>query len=317
MGFQTTVGVQPAPAVAGDFASANPRWNVLAGPGGLVAGVAGVTVGRFAWLSSSAIDQDNAPTILNSFGSGPVAGFIGRHQQALITDYLADSGMRIPKGFGVTAYSGGDFWAQNDGASAVVASVLTPQYAYANLADGRVSFAAANSAATASGSTSTVAAATFSATGTITGNVLTVSAVGSGSIYPGSTISGTNVASGSQIVAQLSGTPGGVGTYAVSIGEQAVASTTISGTYGLLTIGGTVTGTFATGGLISGTGTSAGTYITAPISGSGGAGTYAVNNNAAVSSTAISATTNVQTKFFAMSSGAPGELVKITSHTLG
>lgn len=313
MGFQTSVGVQPAPAVAGDFASANPRWNVLAGPGGLVAGASGLTVGRFAWLSSSGIDQDNAPTIANSFGAGPVAGFVARHQQALITTYLAESGIQIPAGFGVTVYNGGDFWAKNEGSTAAKFG----DSAYANLLTGAVSFGVAGAAATASGSTSTVAAATFAVTGSISGNVLTVSAVSSGSVYPGATISGTNVAAGSQIVSQLSGTPGGVGTYALNITEQSVASTAVSGTYGLLTVGGTVAGTFATGGLISGTGTVAGTYITTPITGSGGAGTYAVSNNTAVSSTAISATTNVQTKYVAMSAGGPGELVKITSHLLG
>ena len=44
-GFQKQVNLTPAPAVAGDYASANPHVSVLAGPGGLVAGVGGVTVG--------------------------------------------------------------------------------------------------------------------------------------------------------------------------------------------------------------------------------------------------------------------------------
>ena len=74
MGFQTSVGVQPAPAVAGDFASTNARWTVLAGPGGLVAGPAGVTVGRFAWLQAAGFDQDNGASMANSFGVGPGAG---------------------------------------------------------------------------------------------------------------------------------------------------------------------------------------------------------------------------------------------------
>lgn len=317
MGFQTSVGTQPAPAVAGDFASANARWNVLAGPGGLVAGAGGVTVGRFAWLSASAIDQNNEPTIANSFGFGPVAGFVGRHQQALITAYLADSGMNIPAGFGVTLYNGGEFWVKNEGSSAAVFSTLNPQYAYADLATGAISFGPANSPATASGSASAVTAQTFAATGSISGNVLNVSAVSSGTLYPGATISGTGMPTGTQIVSQLSGTPGGIGTYAVSVAELSVASTAISGTYGLLTIGGTVTGTLKAGGLISGTGVAAGTYITAPVSGTGGAGTYVVNNNTAVSSTAITATTNVQTKFMLMSGAAPNELCKISSHTLG
>ena len=38
MPFQQQVNIMPAPAVAGDFASANPRASVLNGPGDPVAG---------------------------------------------------------------------------------------------------------------------------------------------------------------------------------------------------------------------------------------------------------------------------------------
>jgi hypothetical protein len=151
----------------------------------------------------------------------------------------------------------------------------------------------------------------------VAGNVMNVTAVTSGTIYPGATVSGTGITSGSQVVSQLTGTPGGIGTYALSLTEMSAASTTISGTYGTLTVGGTVTGAFVNGGLLSGTGVAAGTSITAFISGAGGAGTYAVNNNTVVSSTAISATTNVQTKWIAQSAGAAGELIKISSYVLG
>lgn len=312
-GFQTQAYPLLSPGVEGDFASSNPRATLLAGPGGAVAGAAGVTVGRFAWTQANYIDFDNAPTILNSFGSGPVAGFIGRRTQALTTAYLAESTLLIPQGFMVTAYTEGDFWVRNAGASAA----LIGQYAYANLATGAVTFAAASSASTASGTASSVAASTFSVTGSINNNVLTVTAVGSGSVYPGATISGTGIASGTQIVSQLSGTANGIGTYAVSIAEQTVASTTVSGTYGTLTVGGTVTGTFVNGGLLSGTGTAANTFITAFISGTGGAGTYVVNNNTVVASATLSATTNVQTKWIAQSAGLANELVKITSWPQG
>jgi hypothetical protein len=46
-GFRTQVTNQPAPAIAGDFASLNPFWTVDAVPNGLVSGPLGVTVGRF------------------------------------------------------------------------------------------------------------------------------------------------------------------------------------------------------------------------------------------------------------------------------
>lgn len=312
-GFPTQVQVQPAPAVAGDFADSNPRWNVAAGPGGLVAGAAGVTVGRFAWWSAAGIDPNGTPTLVNNFGSGPVTGFVHREQQALITAYLADASMLIPAGFGMTLKSGGGFWVKNDGTG----EALVGQKAYANFADGKVSFAATASPAGASGSASSIAASTFSVTGSIAGDVLAVTVVGSGTVVPGATISGTGVATGTKVVGQLSGAAGGVGTYAVDIGEQTVASTTVSGTYGTLTVGGTVAGTFGVGDTLSGSGVVAGTAITALGTGSGGAGTYIVNNNTVVSSTAITAATNVETKWIAMSSGLPGELVKITSHVLG
>jgi hypothetical protein len=66
-------------------------------------------------------------------------------------------------------------------------------------------------------------------TGSITGQVLTVSAVTSGKIYPGMYISGTGVISGTRIISQNSGTTGGVGTYGVDK-SQTVTSTTITAT---------------------------------------------------------------------------------------
>lgn len=313
MPFQTSVGVQPAIGVPGDFANTNPRFVVPSGPGGFVAGAAGVTIGRFAWSVASFIDQDNQATILNSFGQGPVAGFIARAQQANITIYLADSGMVISSGQPAIAFSGGDFLIKNEGATYAQAG----QSVYANLLTGAASFAAAGAPATASGSTSTVAAGASTFTGSIIGNVLTVSAVAGGVIYPGTTVSGTGVAVTTQILTQLSGTAGGIGTYSVTIGEQAVASTAITGAYGLLTVAGTVAGVWTVGGLLAGAGVAAGTYITAPITGVGGAGTYVVNNATVVSSAALTATTNVQTKWIAVSAGAAGETIKITDHQLG
>jgi hypothetical protein len=310
MPFQNQAYTTLSPGVEGDFASSNPRATVLAGPGGLVAGPSGVYIGRFAWLSPEYLDADNAPTVLNSYGSGPVTGFVGRRGQGLITTYLADNGLLIPQGLQVAAYSEGDFWVRNSGSG----QALVGQVCYAALASGLASFATGSSAAsTASGSASSVAASTFSVTGSVLGNVLSVTTVGSGTIYPGATVSGTNIASGSMVSYQISGTAGGIGTYALNIGEQSAASTTVSGTYGTLTVGGTVTGIFVNGGLLAGTGVAAGTYVTAFITGAGGAGTYVVNNNTVVSSTSISATTNVATKFTAMSSGNAGELVKISS----
>lgn len=321
-GFQSSVSVQPVAAVPGDFASGNARWAVLAGPGGLICGAAGVTIGRFAWLNESQLDVDGAPQIVNNFpgtqGANPgavgaPAGFVHREQQALITTYLSEGSMVIPAGFPVTLMNGGDFFCKNDGATIA----LPGQKAYADLATGKVTFAATASASTGGAATGSIAASTFSVTGSIADNLLTVTAVGSGTVVPGATISGTGIASGTKVVAQKSGTAGGIGVYEVDIPEQTVTSTTVSGTYGTFTAASALTGAFTIGGVLTGTGISATTRITAFGTGTGGLGTYIVDVNTVVASTTISESGNVETKFFATSAGLAGELVKISSHTLG
>lgn len=66
-----------------------------------------------------------------------------------------------------------------------------------------------------------------SVTASISGSVMTVSAVGSGTLYRGNLLSATGIAAGTMILAQLTGTTGGTGTYLVS-GSQTLASTTIT-----------------------------------------------------------------------------------------
>lgn len=317
-GFQTQVSVQPAPAVEGDFASQNPRYTVDFGPGGAVAGPNGVVVGRACWATPPD-DANGAAASLNSFGSGPITGIIAREQQGLITTYLADASMVIPTGFQVTAYSNVDIWVKNRGAS----QALPGQKVYANFKDGGFTFAATGSpTGGGSGSASTIAEETASVTASITGNIMYVTAIGSGTLYPGGVLSGTNVATNTTIVSQL--TPllsgealGGVGRYYVSIPEQTVASTTITEEYGLLTVGGTVVSGFAVGDVISGTNVTAGSTITALGTGTGGAGTY-ITQYQTVNSTAISvAAINVETKWIAQTSGLAGELVKISAQPLG
>lgn len=325
-GFQTQVYPQPVMAIAGDFASKNPRFTFDAGPGGLVADfVNGLTIGRFAWVWPPT-DPDGTAKIAKNFGAGPVAGFVGRQMEGLITKYLDFAGMVIAPGFGCMLYTGGDFWVKNDGtteAQTYGADGTAAMKAFANLATGQVQFAAPGTiVGGASATGSSIAASTFSVTGSITDDTLTVTAVGSGTVVAGSTISGTGIAAGTMVESQV--TPllagealGGIGRYLLSTGDQSVASTTVSGTYGTLTIG-TATGTFQVGDILTGTGVAAGTAITQNLTGSGGTGgTMAVNNNTVVSSTTITASVAVETKWFAASAGQAGELVKITSHPYG
>jgi hypothetical protein len=306
-GFQTQVYGQPAPAVEGDFASQNPYYSFDAGPGALVAGASGVVIGRFAWVAPPT-DANGRNGVVNSFGAGVPDGFVHREQQGLFTAFLGYAGMTIQAGYMVTLLIAADVWVKNNGST----QALPGQKAYATLADGSATFAATASPTQGASVTASVAAATSSVTGSITGNVLTVTAVGSGTVYPGTTISGTGVASGTKIVSQISGTTGGVGTYYVSIPEQTVTSTTISGTYGLMTVTAVGSGALATNTVIAGSGVDTGTKITALGTGTGGTGTYIVDSNTVVGSTTVTTSSNVETGWTAQSSGLPGELVKIS-----
>lgn len=307
-GFQTQVNVQPAPGVEGDFCDLNPRATVDAGPGGLVAGSLGLMIGRFAWVSMAEIDVDNAPAIANNYGFGLPAGFVHREQQGLITEYLAGASMHVPEGFPVTIHSKGGFWALNRG----TAQALRDMKAYAKFTDGSVRFKASGSAETDT-VTGAIAPGTASVTGSITGNLLTVTAVLSGALHVGAALSGSDVASGTKIVKQLSGTPGGVGTYAVSIAEQAAESTTISATFGVLTVTVAGNGNLAVGSVLSGSGVTAGTTIRELGTGAGGTGTYYVDPTQTANSTSITGTVDVETNFYARSSGGVGELVKMSN----
>lgn len=382
-GFPSSVNVQPAPAVAGDFASTNPRFVVDAGPGALVAGPLGVTVARFAWMDALVRTVANA-------GAGAPTGFVHREQQALITLFLGETSNVVPAGMGITLFNGGDFWVKNDGAT----TSAIGNKAYANNATGQISFAATGSPSdggTSSASsialnvtTTSSQIANNSVTGSIAAQVLTVSAVASGAVLgAGQTLSGTGVDPATIITAQLTGTAGSTGTYSVSV-SQTVVSTTItasgggltvgtvtSGTYvvgqvisgtgvttgtkilgrgtgtggagtyytdlapatpgsslaitgagGTLTVGGTITGSFKVGDIIHGSGITTGSTIqfdgaTPGLTGVGGAGTYIVSAAQTVSSQEIDVYANVETKWLASSIGAPGELVKMTSHSNG
>jgi hypothetical protein len=300
--------------VEGDFCDHNPRYTYDAGAGGLVAGASGALVGRFCWTVPPP-DIDGTNSLVNNFGAGAVAGFLHRNQQGLITVYLQDASLLVPAGFPLALFTGGGFFVKNRGTT----EAIYGQKAYANFADGSCSFAATASPSTGASATgSSVAAETSSFTGSISGSQLTVAGVVTGTVYPGTTLSGTNVATGTVITSQVSGTPGGDGIYEVSIPEQTVASTTISGTYGLMTVGTITAGNFGIGDNISGSSVVAGTTVTQYVTGTGGTGsTMVVSNNTVVSSTTISAAGNVETTWYARSSGLAGELVKISNMPIG
>lgn len=311
--FQKQVNSQSAPAVEGDFCSTNPRYSVNAGPGGIVAG-SSLIVGRAAWVTPP-LDGDGFPAVANSFGSGNITGILHREQQALFTQYLQDTSMQVPAGFNVTLMASADLWVKNNGTT--VAQV--GQKAYAAYADGTFSFAATGAPTSGASATGTISAQTGSWTGSIAGDVMTVTGAVTGLVVPGGILSGTGVVTGTQVLSQISGTANGDGTYYVSA-SQTVAATTISETYGLFTAVSAQSGTWVVGDVLSGAGgggVTAGTKITGFGTGTGGLGTYYVQTTQTVTSTTISSTSNVETSWVAMSVGAVGELVKISRISLG
>lgn len=277
-GFQTKVNLDPAPAIEGDFASANPRSTVLAGPGGLVsgagagvfAGVGSAVVGKFGWI---------APDFrtVNSFGTAPNApdGFIHRNQQALITVYLSIASLVIAEGFQLALFDTGDFWAKNLGPSALVRGAAV----YAGYADGGIySAAPAGFSGDASlGSTNTASlGATFTASAGSDATQLVVTAV-TGLISAGDTLAGTGISAGTEIVSQVSGTAGGAGTYQLNQANTTAAATVtsfgtvvkVTATTGLISIGDTIAGA---GGF------PAGAVIVSQLSGTtGGIGVYSIS----------------------------------------
>lgn len=310
-GFPTAVRVQQAPAVAGDFASNNPRFSVLAGQGAFVAGVGGVTVGQFVWVNPATRVE-----VVNH-GVGSPIGIIGRELQALITDWLGEATMVVPEGIAVTPYNGGDFWVTNAGS----AEVTPGMKAYANYLTGAVTFAATGTppqAAEVTGSIAAVSATSVTASiaapapNTTQPSVMTVTVVGSGAIRVGGVLSGSGVVTGTTVVEQLTGTTGGVGTYTVDI-PQTVALTTITMAAGTLTVTAVASGTLGVGQVLAGSGVTSGTKITALLTGTGGTGTYIVTPTQSASSTTITATAGVETGWYAASFAAAGELVMMTS----
>ena len=224
--FQTRVNLNNPLGVEGDFASANPRATALTAGfdasgnivGALIAGPSGVTIGKFAWIEpdgrtvTSYGETDKAP-----------AGFVHRDQQGLLTEYLQASGMLIPAGFPVTLMVAGDFLGKNLGPSSMVSGSAI----YAGFADGGLYTAApAGASVTATlGSTNTASlGATFTAAASTASTSLVITAV-TGLISIGDTVSGSGITDAPTILNQVSGTPGGAGTYTLSSPETCTGGT--------------------------------------------------------------------------------------------
>lgn len=281
--FQTFVNTHMAPGVVGAFASMNPRAVALAGPGAFVADSAlPVIVGYFAWATPSDGKAYGAQK------SNSQLGFVGNEGQTVITDFLGVSRLSIQAGFPVTLYTHGDFWAQVAGGAVTVGAEI-----YADALTGQP----------------TVSSTTFSGTGSISdgsggaGTILDVTVATSGSLRVGDVLVGSGITTGTKITAFGTGS-GGVGTYTVDISQDdhtggaftvaavdtsfkaqtaapaaATASQCTLDDQGVLTVGGSITGTIEIGDghdvVVNGTGVPANTFIASQLTGTaGGAGTY-------------------------------------------
>jgi len=127
-GFQNVINQYQAPGVEGGFASTNPHATFLAGEGALVAGDAGVTIGRFAWVVDG---------VASNAGNGAPSGFVHRDGQASITVWLAEASNLVQPGREITLMTAGDFWARTSTAA------TRGQKIFASLTTGQVQTAAA------------------------------------------------------------------------------------------------------------------------------------------------------------------------------
>jgi|694.fasta_scaffold01873_17 hypothetical protein len=183
-------------------------------------------------------------------------------------------------GGGATGSSGNQVFYEND--QSVTASYTIPTNKYASttgpMTIDSVSFVGAiNNGGILAGTVLTVDPES-SFTASISGNVMTVTVLGSGTIGIGQYINGANVQPSTKIISQLTGTPGDTGTYEVNIAQTVTSTTITTITSGIIYIG----------TVLSGVGVTVGTTVTAFGTGNGGAGTYTVSASQLTPSAIIS-----------------------------
>jgi len=144
--------------------------------------------------------------------------------------------------------------------------------------------------ATFTGEISLGTAVTFQ--GNINGSTLSVTSTPTGlGIVAGYVITGNQIAAGTYIVSNLTGSGTSIASTWTIFPSQVVSGTTVTATPIILTAT-NFTGSvpIVTGMILAGNTVTAGTYITAPATGTGGNGTYYVNPSQIVSATAMTAT---------------------------
>jgi hypothetical protein len=216
-GFQNIIANQPGVGRPGDFAGAQLRSVVPGVRGQLIAAPAPNQpyIGQFAW-----VDQLTGLVYGNFQGTrSSKIGFTHNDTQAVIVPFLASNETYFEANLPVTLFEKGSFWANFPAGATVGQSV------FANYAGGSVYAAASGTSTQVASVTAAIAANT---------GIMTVSAVGSGSLAAYNFLTGANittapgVTSGLIITSQLTGTVGNTGTYQTNYtGSTAIASGTV------------------------------------------------------------------------------------------
>ncbi len=324
MPFQKQVNNYQAPGSLGAIASMNPLATVVAGPGGLVAGTAGVLVGRFAWNTYPVAGgpglAQNMCQISSTEAPRVPDGFICNQQQGLITIWLDSESLGVPHGVMVTEHERGDFWAQSTMSEAVLGNKV-----FANLVTGQALAAAAGATPANYSGTPAVIKGTVAS---LTNNTMTITAVTSGVVAPGQLVVGKNIPQGTYI-SSLGTSTGGTGTVFLTRNATALftaqdLTTSVPEAYGafsgtasfatdVMTVESVVAGALVEGQLVTSAGVAAGTYIVSQLTGTpGGLGTYELSTSpGTITTQAVTATSWIETDWYVKSAGNVMDLIKI------
>lgn len=285
-GFQSFVNNELPIGVPGDAAGVNPIASVVnANQGQYVAGLAGLTIGVFAWF-------DPVLGVANNYyKAGCVLAFVHRENNGLITLFLGIAAMQVVPGNICDGRTQGDY------IGLFVSGATPAQKVYANPVTGALTSAATGGSVTGSYTATTVTGGVM----TTTDANLTGTAAAVGQIVTGGTLpEGTYIASAGTVggglhawnLANVNGTAipnqGAFTSSEIGIVETkftvsskvlpvATSDTAALAVTGILTVAGTITGTWEAGQFIAGVGipVSANALINYQISGTpGGAGTY-------------------------------------------
>src|ERR1700741_5499757 len=155
-GFQTSVNLNPAFGIPGDFGQIGP-WNpVPAMVGELTASSAGVTIGGFAWADdATGVVSSGKPNLTSTR-----FGFVARPgQRAIISTSLGEATFAVAPGFETTLYNGGSYlYTIPTGGSTV------GQRVFAKYVDGSSVLGTAGSPPTNTGTVSTAISSTWPVT---------------------------------------------------------------------------------------------------------------------------------------------------------